>query len=257
MQFANRIVLLGASNLTLSLKLVVELMQRRVGGPSQVYVAAGLGRSYGRFSQLIVRGVPGIRACGLWSQLDSAPALPTYALLTDIGNDVANDVPPDEVVSWVSACVDRLRKHDAKVVMTNLPVAGLVALAEWRFLAVRSVYFPFSRMPMHAVIESAQAVHRGLTDLSVNRRVELVEQPADWFGPDVVHIHPAKRRLAYAKMIDQLPLSAIDNEKNSRSNPTLAWRQRPRFAYRTLFGVEQRQAQPSGRFTDGSAISLF
>jgi hypothetical protein len=256
-QFANRIVLLGASNLTLSLRLVVELMQRRLGGPSQVLVAAGLGRSYGRFSQLIVRGVPGIHSCGLWSQLESAPSLPTYALLTDIGNDVANGVAPHEIVSWVSACVNRLRQHNASMVMTNLPTAGLSALAKWRFLAVRSVYFPFSRIPMNVVIENAKAVHRGLTDLSANKHVELVEQPAEWFGPDVVHIHPTKRRLAYGSMIERLPLGSTDNVDNIRSDSILAWGQRPRFAYRTMIGVEQREPQPSGRFTNGSVVSLF
>jgi hypothetical protein len=122
----------------MSLKLVVELMQHRIGGPSQVFVACELGRSYGRFSQLIVRGVPGIHSCELRPQLESAPPLPTYALLTDIGNDVANGVAPDEIVSWVGACIDRLRDQDAKVVMTNLPIAGLAAIEKWRSLAVRS-----------------------------------------------------------------------------------------------------------------------
>jgi len=257
-QFANRIVLLGASNLTMSLRLVVELIQRRVGWPSQVFVAAGFGRSYGRFSQLIVRGVPGIHSCGLWSQLESGPPVPTYALVTDIGNDVGNSVAPDEIVSLVGACVDRLSRHNAKVVITNLPIAGLAALAQWRFLAVRSVYFPFSRVPLHVVIENAKTVHRGLTELAVNKRVELVEQPADWFGPDVVHIHPTKRRLAYASMIERLPLDNTTGKADTiRSDSIPVWAQRPHFAYKTLFGVELHHPQPSGRFTNGSVASLY
>ncbi len=83
-----RIILLGASNLTLSLRLVTHLMQQRFSGPSEILAAVGHGRAYGSANQVLSRGLPGIVNSGLWPQLNSIGVLPTYALLTDIGNDI-------------------------------------------------------------------------------------------------------------------------------------------------------------------------
>ena len=68
---ANRIVLLGASNLTLSLRLAIQQIQHCCGRPSEVLAAVGHGRSYGQSSQVLIRELPGIIESGLWSQLHS------------------------------------------------------------------------------------------------------------------------------------------------------------------------------------------
>jgi len=79
---ANRFVLLGASNLTVSLRLVIQLLQRRIGGPSDVLVAAGHGRSYGEFSQVMFRELPGITSSGLWKRLELDNVRPTLLCRT-------------------------------------------------------------------------------------------------------------------------------------------------------------------------------
>ena len=80
-----RVVLLGASNLTRDFRAVLEIARRRLGsGPLQVLAAAGYGRCYGVKSRFVLRDLPPILDCGLWSALRQTSHAPTYALLTDI-----------------------------------------------------------------------------------------------------------------------------------------------------------------------------
>ncbi len=94
----NRLILLGASNLTLSLRLVIHLMQQRFGAPSEILTAMGHGRAYGIFSEAVWRGLPGIAGCGVWRQLRETESRPAYALLADIGNDIMYGLLPEQVL---------------------------------------------------------------------------------------------------------------------------------------------------------------
>ena len=81
-------VALGASNLTRGLQTVVSTARTAWGPDVQVVAALGHGRSYGATSAFLVRRLPGILRSGLWAELESAPAVPTKALVTDVGNDI-------------------------------------------------------------------------------------------------------------------------------------------------------------------------
>ncbi len=56
-----------------------------------VLAAAGYGRCYGVKSRFVLRDLPPILDCGLWSALRKTSHAPTYALLTDIGNDLMQE----------------------------------------------------------------------------------------------------------------------------------------------------------------------
>jgi hypothetical protein len=104
-----RIVFLGASNLTVGLGTVLATARARLGPePVEVFVAAGHGRAYGRWSRVAIRGLPAIVDCGLWRALDRGTAPATYALVTDIGNDLAYGATAAELAGWVGTCVERL-----------------------------------------------------------------------------------------------------------------------------------------------------
>jgi len=254
----NRIVMLGASNLTLSLRTVIQLLQHRCGGPSDVLVAAGHGRSYGQFSQVLIRGLPGITTSGLWSHLESANSLPTYAFLTDIGNDIPYGYMPEQILEWVAWCVEQLQQQSNHIVMTNIPIASIESLSTRRFTIIRSLLFPFSRLSKPELINRAKQVHAGLIDMASSRNIKLYEQESTWFGPDGIHILYWKRKELYRRIFEQLPLSLAEREPAGDTAPRFsAWKQRPRFAYKKVLGREQRQQQPSGLLLDGSAVSMY
>lgn len=110
-KFVNQIVLVGASNLTRALATAVEAPEHICGRPNRLLIAAGHGRSYGLYSRVLFRSLPGITQCGLWDKLRTGPTLPTFALLTDLGNDIAYGVSTGELIGWVRWCVERFTEH--------------------------------------------------------------------------------------------------------------------------------------------------
>ncbi len=254
----NRIVLLGASNLTLSLRTVIQLMQHRCGQPSDVLVAAGHGRSYGQYSQVLTRGLPGITSCDLWSHFESANTLQTYAFLTDIGNDIPYGYMPEQILEWVSWCIEQLQRKGAHIVMTNIPIASIESLSERHYKIIRAIFFPFSRLSRREVVDRARVVHRGLVDMASSKNVQFCEQEPVWFGPDVIHVLYWKREELYRRIFERLSVSSGAWEPVGGKAPHFsAWKQRPQFAYKKVLGRERRYQQPSGQLADGTAVSMY
>ena len=155
-----RIVLLGASNLTRGISTVVGMAGGVVETPCEFLIAMGLGRSYGQDSTVLGRRLPGITECGLWSALRQASG-PTFALITDIGNDVIYGVPVETIVRWVTECVDRLRETSTAIVVTLPPMQSLETLTPWRFGVARSLLFPGRRMSLADALSLSRALYEG------------------------------------------------------------------------------------------------
>jgi hypothetical protein len=254
-EFSNRIVLLGASNLTLSLRLVIHLMQQRFGGPSEILVAAGHGRAYGVSSQALWRGLPGIEDCGLWRQLDAMEPRPTVALLTDIGNDILLGLAPEQILRAVERCIMQLQRQSAKIVVTNLPIASIENLSEWRYTLFRNIFYPSSRLLRRETVYYARKIHAGLADMASRVHFGLCEQEPHWFGPDGIHVKYWQRKAFYQNIVRQFPGSDDQPEAMDGSQEfLLTWRRRPEFAYKTLLGRAIYCQQPSGLLADGSNV---
>lgn len=252
---ANRIILLGASNLTLSLRLIIHLMQQRFGGPSEILVAAGHGRAYGMFSQVLWRGLPGIADCGLWEQLAAAEPRPTYALLTDIGNDILFGAPPEQILRSVEYCIVQLQQQSAQIVVTNLPMASIENLSKWRYTLFRNIFYPSSHLPRHETIRCARKVHAGLIDMASRLHFGVYEQEPHWFGPDGIHVNYWQRKVFYQDVLRQFPSPSDQPEAmDGKQEFLLTWRRRPEFAYKTLLGRAIYCQQPSGLLADGSNV---
>jgi len=254
----NRIVLLGASNLTLSFGLVIRLIQRRCGYPSEVLAAVGHGRSYGYYSTVLIRSLPGISRCELWPHLESTEQLKTYALLTDIGNDIAFGHAPNQILDWVAYCIEQLQRRDASIIMTNLSLEMIESLAPWHFKLIRTLFFPFSRLTYDQLMERAATLHRGLKELSSSEQIELFEPGPDWYGPDAIHVLYWKRREFYAGIVNRMPKRDIASDPTADNPHRLgAWQQHPRFACKKLCGRKLSHPQPSGLLADGSIVSMY
>lgn len=254
----NRLILLGASNLTLSLRLVIHLMQQCFGAPSEILAAVGHGRAYGIFSEAVWRGLPGIAECGLWRQLRETESRPAYALLTDIGNDILYGLPPEQVLQSVEACVERLQQQSAQIVVTNLPMASTERLSERRFLLFRNLFYPSCLLSRSETINRAWAVHDGLEVMAARRKFILHEQKPEWFGLDGIHVDYWQREAYYRDIVQQF---ADSGEKTgpleSQREFFLTWQQRPEFAFKTLFGRAIYRSQPSGLLADGSRVGKY
>lgn len=258
-----RLVALGASNLTCGFAAAVHTAREAFGEPLEVVAAFGLGRSYGMrssvpYSGVPVRSLPGILEAAIWDRLDAAPRVPTRALVTDVGNDVAYGVPVDTLVAWVEECVRRLQALGADVVLADLPLDGLRRLSNARFLAFRALVAPCLRLPLAAVRERAFEVSRALLEMARRRGLRFVPLKPEWYGlVDPIHIRPR----FWAQAWRQIVLAGVDGTPAPASEPGVPigaarlWLATPERQW--LCGLERRRPQPAVKTPGGTAVWLY
>lgn len=265
-----RWIFLGASNLARDFPRVLDLARNGWGGAGggggaapQAWVAAGHGRSYGTWSRVLVRALPGIVHCDLWPALEEARGLTPARhrmLITDIGNDLVYGATPAEIAGWVERCVERLQTgslpgEPPRIGLTLLPLASLRTLGRWQFQVLRSVFFPLHFRGWRETLERAERLQGLLRDLARRRALGSVEPPADWYGPDRIHLRRGARREAWEELLrtwgSRLPGPTVD-----RPFSRLAWwRMTPR-RWR-LLGLERGRAQPAGQLADGTRVHVY
>jgi hypothetical protein len=203
---ARRAILLGASNLKVSLPWILDRVRRRAGGPVETLAACGHGRSYGAWSRFLFgRRLPGIAGCGLWRELGRRPPLPTFALVTDVGNDLAYGAGVAATAGWVEACLDRLAapqaEAEAEIVMTLLPLARLERLSGLQVRLAAALLFPGREVAWPALLDQARDLDERLRRLGRERGARLVEPAADWYGLDPIHLRRSRRREVWSQIV--------------------------------------------------------
>jgi hypothetical protein len=246
------VIALGASNLTRGLPAVVSAARAAFGADVDVVAALGLGRSYGARSRVLARSLPGILDSGLWSALESRPYGPARALVTDVGNDILYGSPPEQILEWVAACVERLRRHTPDVVLTDLPRDSIRRLSTARFLFFRSALFPRCRLSHGEVMDRVERVVEGLAALAEARSLRFVRLRPEWYGFDPVHFRlgcwgPAWREIVG---VDGAPPPRRSLREMARLYAMFPERQ-------WLFGVEQKTSQARGRLAGGGRVQLY
>jgi hypothetical protein len=196
-----RVVALGASNLTRGLHHLVSTARAAWGPEVQVLAALGHGRSYGARSHFVVRTLPAILACGLWRELESRPALPTRALVTDVGNDILYGYSAEQTLDWVREAVERLQRVTRDIVLTDLPLDSVRRLSQAKFVAFRSMLVPSCRLSLAQVTETAERVNAGLADLASSHGIRFFRLNPAWYGFDPIHIRPSCWRPAWQEIL--------------------------------------------------------
>lgn len=258
---SRRLVVLGASNLVRTLPRLVRAVADTNGGPIEVLAACGHGRSFGMWSgYMLVRGLPGIRQCGLWDALDradeQASSRPTIALITDVGNDIAYGIPSGVVHDWVADCAERLRARGAHTVMTLPPVTVIERLPRWQFALASQLLFPGRGLEHRAVVDEVRRVAEALGRLAKRLDVMAIEVDPAWYGLDPIHW----RRSGQGALIERC-LAAWSLPRR-RERPTA--RLTEQLAIRTAQAEETRwlrwtvrSSQPARQLRDGSTLGLY
>jgi hypothetical protein len=252
-----RVVLLGASNLSLRLSRVVEAARAMWDAPLEFFVAAGFGRSYGQESKYFGKKFSGILQSDLWTALECAPRAATGAILADVGNDLAYEQSVESVVEWVSTTLDRLAAHDARIVLNNVPLESLRTVGEFRFRVLRTILFPRCRLSRGELLARAERLSEALASLALARKIPVFSGEKASYGLDP--IHPRRRT---AGVVWQRMLGALDP-----AQPAPPWTA-PRRADAKLLRrihvaswsqkmVRGGASPPSARLADGTMIALF
>lgn len=253
---ARRVVILGASNVTLGLSSLIACARAAWGSPLDILVAAGHGRSYGTTSTVFGRSLPAILQCGLWDELASRPPLPTAALLTDIGNDLiyGRDVPV--VLQWVEACLARLQPVADRLVVTRLPLASLERTAPWKLNLLISLIFPSSRIEVASTLALARDLDMQLVSFAGRFRAYVVQPDVEWYRWDPIHVTRSRRGEAWQKYLT----CWCDGKKNFPPRDLLRQRLtvvRVRPQQWRSWGRSRQRQQPCATFADGTRLSLF
>jgi len=247
-----RVIALGASNLTRGFRTVVTAARAAWGSEVQVLAALGHGRSYGAPSRVIGRALPGILESGLWRKLDSLPALPTRALVADVGNDILYGISARRILAWVEEALQRLQRVTQDIILMDLPLAGIRRLSQARFLVFRSIMFPFCRLPFGRVLEIAERVNAGLVELAAASGARLFRLNPAWYGLDPIHFRPSVLCSAWEEILDAR--STVHRPCSLRERLMLCLMPPER---RWILGVEQLTPQSGVALPSGGRVWLY
>ena len=237
-----RVVLLGASNLTLAWPRIMDQLQARFSAPLDIYTANGMGRSYVcDRSGFVFRQLPGILVSSLWDALptperDSSPV----GLLTDFGNDLLYGREPLEIAAAAEECIHRLRSWDqnCQLVITRPPAASVESLSWLRFVLARFALFPMSRLTLDGVKSKTLELDQRLQEVAAKLDVPIHQSQTDWYGVDPIHVRRKHQSQAFGEMMDLWPTQAdTPSYADNRSRPTAV--------VRWVWGREREAAQPS------------
>jgi hypothetical protein len=248
-----RVIALGASNLTRGFQSVVCAARAAWGPEVEVLAALGHGRSYGVRSRVLVRSLPGILESGLWPTLESRRQLPARGLVTDVGNDILYGSSAEQILAWVEETIRRLKPFTQDIVLTGLPLASIRRLSRARFLLFRSILFPSCRLSQPEVLASAERIDAGLASLSARAAVRFFPLDPSWYGFDPIHFRPAVWRLAWEEILATGcgtragQASAFEGFRLYAMPPERQW----------LFGIERFTPQTGVALSAGGRVWLF
>lgn len=226
------------------------------GGPLSIFAAKGFGRSYGLESGCLGKKFPGIFFSGIWSALQQEKKTPTAAWITDIGNDLAYEVPVETIVGWVSGCLDRLLDLEARIALCDLPLASLCDVSENKFRLFRSLFFPSSRLQRGELLARATELSCALQELGKSRKTPVFSASPEWYGWDPIHPLRKHRIAIWRELLTPFANRVEDARDGNDSWLLRCYLRLLQPEEWSLFSLPRRATQPNGRLWDGTTVSL-
>jgi hypothetical protein len=252
----HRIILLGASNVTLGFPLLVKSLRQSFSS-LDLYAAHGHGRSYCEWSYVLHRGLPSILDCGIWTALSRAPRTQhLWGVVTDVGNDLIYGVPPERLLACVERTLIRLQELGAAITFVRLPVERALQLTEREYRFVKRLLFPGPVIPWHQMQQWMIEVDERASALAAAHGAAVIPPELAWYGVDPIHIRYSQRPAAWQRILSSWPF----DERPRVSRPSMdlllrVWSQAP--AVRSYWNRLQHRSQPTWKTSDGLSLWLY
>jgi hypothetical protein len=254
---ALRVILLGASNLSLSFSNVVATARTMFDGPIDFRVAMGFGRSYGQESKFFGKKFPGILQSDLWCALECAPHVQTVAIVADVGNDLAYEAPVEVVIEWVRETLDRLAAHGATTALNNVPLDALIGVGALRYRVMKTLLFPRSGLTRDVMRERARGLSKNLDELAREREIPVFSGELTWYGFDPIHPRRRARGAIWQRLLGAL---AERETPPTWASPTCEDARRLRALNAQVWAREEvgnDSSAPVAHLADGSTVTLY
>lgn len=252
-----RALLFGASNITFGLPWVVPAVEERLGDPVEIVGAWGHGRSFGTPSSLLFRTLRGIVHSKVWDVLDELPDRPTYAMVTDVGNDIAFGHSPDEILGWVRTVLERLERLGARTVVTGLPILRLEDQSRWNFQLFRVLFFPQYPLRQPDILAKVEEVMGRLEEMVDEFGASFVPLRREWYSVDPIHIRFRRQKEAWERILrpwDPEGTEAHKRMANPRRAVELYSLKPERY---DIFAEKYWTPQPCYHTRRGSSIAMY
>jgi len=226
-------------------------------GPVDFLIAAGHGRSFGVDSSILTRRLPGILPSALWDALSARPPLPTYALITDLGNDIFYNQSSASLSLWLTHIITRLQSARARTLLTSLPIENALRITPAQYALVRRLFYPNCSLTLKAALTIAQEFDQVARACARSHSLPLIPLPARWYGWDPLHIQSRYWGEAWATIFAPWSSSGGAVVRTTPSMRRAVYLKSRVPDSRIILGIRQRKRQPCGRLPDGSIMSMF
>ncbi|MDA1013481.1 MAG: hypothetical protein O3A00_03385 [Planctomycetota bacterium] len=252
---ATTVVLLGASNVSISMRRILGLLQAGLTGTIDVWAACGFGRSYGIESKFLANRYTGITKCEMWEPLLATKPDRCVAMITDVGNDLLYGVDVDTIIEWAEWCLQKLAGLKTEVVISLPPIERVEQLSPWQFAIAQRILYPSGRGRLkHAtVMTQVRQLTAEIGKLAERHGAQVVAPRLEWYGVDPIHIRRSRRTEAYSAMFSRWSCWSPPEEIGTAGDRKIG-RLRP-YEFRR-FGRLKRTPQPV-HADDGFRISMY
>jgi len=244
-----RVIVIGASNVTMSFPLLVNSIMQSLAGPVQIFAVQGHGRSFCQWSYVLHRGLPPVTECGLWDALTvHPPAERIWGLVTDVGNDLIYGVDVETLVTKVQDVFHQLSRIHADLTYVRLPVERILMLTDFRYRIVKKLLFPGPTVPWKIISQRVVELDERVSRLARDAGGTVITPRLEWYGQDPIHIRPAKRLSAWQEILDTWPFPDVPKTTWPSSHRSVQlWRTAP--ARRSYWNRSFQTIQPCWRMT--------
>jgi len=204
---SRRIVVLGASNVTFGFPLIASAcLNSSSSGGTELHAAHGHGRSFCNRSFVLNRGLPPLPECRIWEELNSRPPVKeSWALLTDVGNDLIYGLPPEEVADKVEGVIRQIGQLEMPFTYVAPPLERILKLTPWQYRITKKVLFPGRTVPWEILSERVVELDSIVTQLVQNAGGQVRRPRLEWYGIDPIHIRPQQRVAAWNEILEAWP----------------------------------------------------
>jgi hypothetical protein len=252
-----RILILGASNVTLAFPLLASACLRPPEVSTELFAAHGHGRSLCARSFVLNRGLPSIRSSGIWDVLKSRPPVEeSWAFVTDVGNDLIYGFEVDEILQRLHELFDHVAGLGMPLTFVRLPVERALQLTERRYRVIKQLLFPGKTIPWSTLSRRMIDLDASAAQAAQAHQAMVLTPRLDWYGIDPIHIRRSRRIAAWQEIAGTANLSSPLEVRPVPLRLALAdWRLAP---WRRSYGRRVYvQTQPVRHDLNGNSLWLF